>query len=134
MACGRASVLKGAAVAAFPAVNFEWRELSEQTDSVVERTEMERGIPKQRRMHSDARVEIGLVCHFDTKAEAAAFETWFYTTIHAGQDWFDFTHPRTGTVVQARIVEGKLGPLSFLDRTLQASKRSVQIEFWRSAW
>lgn len=121
-------------MAAFPDVKFEWRDLAEDVESVVERTAMERGVPKQRRLHSDARVEMPITLHFDTKAEAAAFETWFFDDIDAGQDWFDFTHPRTGVVVTARIVEGKLGALSFLNPALEASKRSLKIEYWRSTW
>ena len=121
-------------MATFPVVKFDWRDLTEAPDTIVERSEMERGIPKQRRIASDARVEVMLTLHFDTKAEAAAFETWFYTTINAGQAWFDWTHPRTGQVVQARIVGGELGPLKFMQQTLQASSRSIKLEYWRSAW
>lgn len=121
-------------MAAFPTVKYEWRDLAEDVEPVVERTAMERGVPKQRRVHTDARVELPITVHFDTKAEAAAFETWFFDTIDAGQDWFDFTHPRTGSVVNARVVDGKLGPLSYLNKSLEASKRSLKIEYWRSAW
>jgi hypothetical protein len=121
-------------VAAFPTVKYEWRDLSETTEPVVARAPMERGVPKQRRINSDAQVQFEITIHFDTKAEAAAFETWFFVTIKAGQDWFDFTHPRLGTTVVARVVGGKLGPLTFTRRTLESSKRSLQIEYWRSAW
>ncbi len=121
-------------MAAFPDVKFDWRDLSEAPDSVVDRTEMERGIPKQRRIASDARVEIPMTLLFDTKVEAAAFEDWFYEDINAGQDFFDFTHPRTGVVVQARVVQGTLGKLQFDQATLQASKRQLTVEYWRSAW
>lgn len=121
-------------MAAFPTVKYEWRDLGEDPEPVVVRGEMERGIPKQRRVRSDVRVEIPLTIHFDTKAEAAAFETWFFTTIKAGQDWFDFTHPRLGTTVTARVVGGELGPLTFTKRTLESSKRGLKIEYWRSTW
>lgn len=121
-------------MAAFPDVKFDWRDLGEDPQSVVERTEMERGIPKQRRVNSDARVEVPITVYFDSKAEVTDFEDWFYVDINAGQDWFDIPHPRTGVVVQARVVGGKLGPLSYLNRTLEKSKRSLTIEYWRSAW
>jgi hypothetical protein len=122
-------------MAAFPSwVQFSWRDLGEAPESVVERAEMERGIPKQRRVSSDARVELPLTLYFDTKTQAADFETWFYVTVNAGQDFFDFTHPRLGTTVQARVVGGQLGPLMFEQPTLHKSNRSLVLEFWRQAW
>lgn len=123
-------------MAAFPTtgVRYDWRDLSEATDPVVERAAMERGIAKQRRINSDARVEIALTLHFDTQAETAAFEDWFYDDINAGQDFFDFVHPRLGTTVQGRVVGGELGPLSYLDPTLGYARRSIKVEYWRSTW
>ncbi len=121
-------------MATFPTVKYSWRELSEAPEPVVQRSDMERGIPKQRRIASDARVEVELQVFFDTKAEAAAFETFFWTDINAGQDFFTWTHPRTGAVLQARVVNGQLGPLKFSQRTLEASQRGLKLEYWRSAW
>lgn len=121
-------------MAAFPDVRYDWTDLQLAPEAVVERSEVERGIPKQRRIASDARVEVDITVRHDTKTEALAFEDWFYTTINAGQDWFDLTHPVTGAVVQARVVGGQLGPLKFEQRTLQASYRTLKIEYWRAAW
>lgn len=121
-------------MAAFPTVRYDWRDLSETPDTVVERSEMERGRPKQRRTNSDVRIEVALTVHFDNATQVADFETWFWTTINAGQDYFDWTHPRTGAVVQARIVGGQLGALSYLGPTLGWAKRTIKLEYWRSAW
>lgn len=122
-------------MAAFPTgLRLEWRDMTEAPEPVVERTEMDRGVAKQRRIASDVRLEMPLTIHFDTAAEIDAFETWFYSTVNAGQDWFDMPHPRTGATLQARIVGGKLGPLSYLNRTLGRAKRTINIEWWRSAW
>lgn len=121
-------------MAAFPTVKYEWSSLGVDIEPVVARQAMERGIPKQRRVNSDVRVELDIAAHFDTKVEALAFETWFFTDINAGQDFFDFTCPYTGAAVQARIVGGAIGKLSFLQRTLEASKRSFKLEYWRSTW
>jgi len=122
-------------MAAFPSwVQYDWRDLQETPDPIVERTEMDRGRPKQRRTNSDARIEVAMTVHLDTPAQVADFETWFFDTVAAGQDYFDWTHPRTGAVVQARIVGGQLGPLSYLNRTLGKARRSFKIEYWRSAW
>lgn len=117
-----------------PSARYDWRDLSEKPESVVDRTEMERGIPKQRRTASDARVEVAITVHHDTKADAAAFEDWFFDDINAGQAWFDFLHPRLGITVQARIVKGELGELKFVNPTLQVSSRSFKLEYWRSTW
>lgn len=122
-------------MAAFPTgMRYDWRDLSEAPEAVVERQPMERGIPKQRRIASDARVEVAITLHFDTTAEITDFETWFYTTVNAGQDFFDWVHPRTGATLQARVVGGELGPLQYMRRTLDKAKRSLKLEYWRSAW
>lgn len=121
-------------MATFPTAKFDWQDLSLAPGSVVERSEMERGVPKQRRIASDARVEVAITVMHDTKAEALAFEDWFYDEINAGQDWFDWPHPMTGTVHQARVVNGELGPLNFEQKTLEASNRTLKIEYWRSTW
>ena len=119
---------------AFPTwVRYGWRDLTEEPDDVVEVAAMERGIPKQRRTNSDVRVQLNLTLHFDSKTEAANFETWFFTDIRAGQDFFDLVHPRTGATVQARFVGGKLGTLKYFNGTLQKSSRAVQLEYWRAA-
>lgn len=117
-----------------PYAKYDWRDLVEAPDSVVERTEMERGRPKHRRIASDVRIEIQLTVRFDTKAQAAAFEDWFFDTIKAGQEYFDWQHPRTGAILQARVVGGELGALKFEQQTLEASNRSLKLEYWRSAW
>lgn len=115
-------------------IRYDWRDLSETPESVVERTQMDRGVPKQRRRASDARVEVQLTLHFSTATEVAAFETWFYDTIDAGQAFFDWVHPRTGATLQAQLVDGELGALTYLNQTLGWARRTVRLEYWRSAW
>lgn len=115
-------------------LRYDWRDLTETPDSIVERSDMERGVLKQRRIASDARVEVQLTLHFSTAAEVAAFEAWFYTDIRAGQDFFDWPHPRTGATLQARVVGGQLGALSYLAPTLGWARRTLQLEYWRSTW
>jgi hypothetical protein len=122
-------------MAAFPAgMKYDWRDMGEAPESVVERAPMERGIPKQRRIASDARVEVSITLHFDSTTEITNFETWFYDTVRAGQDWFDWVHPRTGATLQARVVGGELGPLKYLRRPLDKATRSLKLEYWRAAW
>jgi len=119
---------------AFPTVAYDWRDLGNAPESVVLRQRMERGRPKQRRTNSDVRIEVALTCYFDTAAQAAAFETWFFVDIKAGQDDFDIVNPWTGAIVVASVVGGELGPLMALNRTLESTKRTLKIEYWRSTW
>lgn len=116
------------------AARYDWRDFSETNESVVERSEMERGIPKQRRIASDARVEVAVTLHFDSTTEISDFETWFYSTVDAGQAFFNWTHPRTGATLQARIVDGDAGALKYLRRALDKATRSFKLEYWRTAW
>lgn len=105
---------------------------SEAPAPVVIRSEMERGVPKQRRIAADALVTMPISVIFFTKQQAADFEDWFYTDIGGGADFFDFTDPRTGVVVQARVVGGELGPLVPLRENYNLSRRSMTLEYVRS--
>lgn len=119
-------------MAAFPStVKFAFKDLAEDQAAVVARTEMDRGVPKQRRMQADAMVQQPITMYFDTKAEAAAFETWFNVTINAGQDWFDWVDVRTGVTLQARVVKGQLGALRAITRDYTRSQRDMTIEWVR---
>lgn len=122
-------------MAAFPGyVKLGWRDMEESPEPVVARAEMERGIPKQRRIASDARVELPVVMHFESKADMASFRTWFYTTINGGADFFDLVHPRTLVTIQARFVGGQLGALKYLNPALTKATRPATLEYWESAW
>jgi hypothetical protein len=116
-------------------VDFEWRGLQVTPDSITTRSAMDRGIPKQRRVQSDQRHVVTLPLSFKSAAQVVAFEDWVRLDLASGMAWFDFALPwRPGVTVQARIVDGKLGPLSYQQRTLQAAQRTVTIEYWVSAW
>lgn len=103
----------------------------EQHMPMVLRSDMERGIPKQRRAGADVLVRVPCSLVFRSAADAAAFEAWFYAD---GMGWFDFTLPRTGAVVQARIIGGDIGTLSPLTPAWNASERSVVLEYVRPAF
>lgn len=105
---------------------------------VVLRSEMERSVPKQRRMASDTMTTVKLTMQFASVAQNDAFELWFDSQIGSGTDWFSWTHPRTGAVVQARVVGGVLGPLRPVHGTwragLQRCRRDATLEYLRSAY
>ena len=122
-------------MATFPAyVDIAWADTAEQPASVVLRSEMERSVPKQRRMASDTMVTVPVTLYFRTKANATDFEDWVYTQIGGGTDFFSWTNPRTSAVVQARIVGGDLGALKPGSRAWTFAERSLKLEYLRSAY
>lgn len=116
-------------MATFPTyVKLGWKDSGEEHSPIVERTPMERGIPKQRRVQADVLVTVPLTVYFDSATAAADFETWFYAS---GMAWFDFTLPRTGAVVQARIVGGDIGKLVPLKGNWARGQRQMRLEYVR---
>lgn len=121
-------------MATFPSyVKLGWRDTGEAMKPIAVRTEMDRGVAKQRRIAADTVITVPLTCFFDSKADAAAFEDWVYTTLDGGMAWFDWTNPRTGTTVQARIVGGDIGTLQPENKTWVYAKRQIKIEYVRAA-
>lgn len=110
-----------------------WNDTAEEMQPIVERSQMERGVAKQRRTQADVVVTCPVTVYFNSAANAALFETWVYTTLNGGADWFDFTSLRTGGTVQMRIVGGDIGALKPSTRTWARSQRSCRIEYLRSA-
>lgn len=104
---------------------------AEQHQPIMLRTEMERGVARQRRQSADSRISVPCTLVFRSASAAAEFEAWYYAE---GYAWFDFTLPRTGAVVQARIIGGDIGALSPLTPAWNASERSVVLEYVRPAF
>ena len=114
-------------------VYVQLRGAGERPTPVVVRSEMERGIAKQRRIAADSVVQVPAMLFFRTQADAAAFETWFFEDIAAGADWFDWTNPRTGLVQEVRIVGGDIGTLEPLSNAWAYAERPVTLEYVRAA-
>lgn len=119
-------------MAVFPADLKILFDTNDAPSPVVIRSEMERGVPKQRRIAADSLVSVPIAVIFYSKQQAADFEDWFYNDISGGADFFDWIEPRTGVVVQARIVGGELGPLVPLRENYEMSRRSMTLEYLRS--
>lgn len=118
-------------MADFPTyTTFEMGSFSESFDPSVERTEMERGPAKQMKLNSRVMVKFQGVLLFRSKAEASAFETWYFDTI-GRIGWFNMNHPRTGAAIVARFVGGDIGQLEPTSPNYATSKRPVQIEYLR---
>lgn len=122
-------------MATFPSyVGIRWADTAESPKSVVLRTEMERGVPKQRRLSSDTMVTVPVTLYFRTQQNAIDFEAWVYTQIGGGVSWFTWTNPRTNTAVQARIVGGDIGALKPGSNAWTFAERSLHLEYLRSAY
>lgn len=118
-------------MAALPSyVLLGWKDTGEQHKPVMERSEMERGIPKQRRIAADTIVTVPATLYFDSATDSENFVNWFYAE---GMGWFDFTLPRTGAVTQGRIVGGDIGTLVPSTKTWAYSQRQVKLEYVRAA-
>lgn len=126
-------------MATFPTwVKIVPRDGGESPAPVVARSEMERGVPKQRRVAADALVTLGVTAVFSDAGQAEKFLDWFYdntTGAQAGAAWFDFTHPRTGDTESGQIVNGDIGELRPLG-TQAGSRymRAFQIQYVRSTY
>jgi hypothetical protein len=107
---------------------------SERPDPVVLRSEVERGLARQRRSAADARVQVSLQLGFETLAAADEFETWFYGEALGGAAWFSFNHPRGDRVVTARVVGGSLGAITPLAEAYRVAERTVDIEYIRPSF
>lgn len=124
-------------MAAFPTyVKVALGGYSESHAPIVSRSEMDRGVPKQRKTQSDVMVTIALNLIFLAKADVANFEDWYYasTGAAAGAAYFDWTDPRTGVVRQARAVANELGPLTQFQDTngFVLTTRPLKIEYLRA--
>lgn len=104
----------------------------EEFDPSVERTEMERGLPKQRIVNSDVMATISGAVLFTSDSDIASFEQWYFQDV-GRVGFFEFRHPRTGTLVQARFVNGQLGRLEALSGGFAIASREVMLEYVRQA-
>ena len=96
----------------------------------VERTEMERGVPKQRLLNSGVLMQVHATLLFSSPADMAAFETWYFDTIER-IGWFDMPHPRTGATISARFQGGKIGRLVPRNPQFNRATRDLVLEYLR---
>lgn len=118
-------------MAAFPAyVKILESGYGEDFDPAIERTEMERGVPKERVLNSQVLMKLSATLLFMSKADMASFEAWYFTEIQR-VGWFDLVHPRTGATVTARFEEAKIGKLTPRNPMLTSATRPVVFEYLR---
>lgn len=102
----------------------------EEFDPSVERTEMERGVAKERIINTDVIVELSGTLMFFSAAKQQAFMDWYFDTL-GRIGWFTMTDPRTGSTLTARFKSGALGKLSQVASGWRASSRDVTLEYLR---
>lgn len=103
---------------------------SEQFDPSVERTEMERGMPKQRVLNSRVIVSLQVSLLMETTEQAEDFLDWYHDVI-GRIGFFNMRHPRTGQTISARFPGGQIGTLSSAAGTDHLWQRDVVIEYLR---
>lgn len=103
---------------------------SEDIEPSVQRTEMERGVAKQRVINTHVVVTANMSFLFMTSADAAAFEAWYFDVIKRVQ-WFTMTHPRTGATITARFPGGAIGELRSIAGTDHLWQRDLSVEYMR---
>lgn len=112
-------------------VDFQVSGFTRSDSSITERSDMERGPAKTRRVSEDPVTKVSGKLHFRTAAAQLAFDDWFYSRAgaNAGAAWFDWTDPRGSIARQARIVS--LGELTVLSRNLELAEQAIEMEYIR---
>lgn len=114
-----------------PEIRVLFEGYGEDFDPAVDRTEMERGVPKQAIRNSGVLVKIRCSLLFTSEESEHGFRFWYFRNINR-IDWFEMTHPRTGETIVARFEGGSIGPLSVLAPRPGngfVSRRDVVIEY-----
>jgi hypothetical protein len=104
---------------------------TETPDSAVQRTNMENGPPKQLKFKSRVIVTIAAVYALKSMTDYTNFVDWFRNTINFGADWFDWTDPKTGSTVTARIVNGQYSAQA-VNPDGSYWQLTMSIEYWSS--
>lgn len=103
---------------------------SESFDPDVIASEMERGPAKYRVGSTRVMRSDSYTLFFNSRADAAAFEAWYFDVIKR-VGWFDWRDPRSGNTVSARFVGGAIGELQPLTAGYRQSTRAVNVEWLR---
>uniref|UniRef100_UPI003F7EC2E2 hypothetical protein n=1 Tax=Xanthomonas sp. 0924 TaxID=2835534 RepID=UPI003F7EC2E2 len=103
---------------------------SESFEPSIVRTEMERGMPKQRLQNTQVMMNVTGTVLFMTKADALAFEQWYFGELRR-IGFFSWTSPKDGITRQARFKDAAIGTLTPLAGDFAISQRSVTLEYLR---
>ena len=111
-------------------VQILFQGFGEAFDASVERTEMERGLPKQRVLNTQVLMQVNATLLFTSKDSPDSFEDWYFDTIKRIGE-FDFVHPRTGATHRGRFRGGDIGTLVPRNPRYTRATRDVVLEYLR---
>lgn len=103
---------------------------SESFDPSIEKTEMERGVAKQRLVNTQVLAKLACTLFFRTAADQQAFESWYFDVLKR-IGWFPMEHPRSGEAIQVRFEGASIGKLVPLHTQFRYSARDVVLEYLR---
>lgn len=117
-------------------VKFQLPGAGEQPSDIVQRSAVERGVPRTRRIASDVLMTISVRIVFFSVSEAMGFRDWYYSPTGgaAGAGWFDWVDPRTNTTRSVRFVSSSMGALLALAGSFRISEQSCAIEYVHRAY
>lgn len=115
-------------------VRFKLAGASQEPTKVVERSDMERGVPRVRRINSDAMQTFKATMVFHSRAEKDAFEDWYYDVngANAGAAWVTWFDECSGRTRLIRFVS--LDTLVNIFGDYELSEWQCSIEWLRSAY
>lgn len=99
-------------------------------DPSVARSEMERGVPKERVLNSRVLAEIAVTLDFANPVDAMSFEDWYFNDIRR-VGWFDFRHPLSGQLLRGHFKAGAIGELRPVEGADRPWQRDVTMEYLR---
>lgn len=118
-------------MAALPSyVTVRMTGFSESFDASVQRTEMERGMPKQRLLNTQVLQKLNVSLLMATAEQAEDFIDWYLDTIKR-IGFFTMRHPRTGATISVRFEGGSIGELRSISGTDGLWQRDVVVEYLR---
>ncbi|AAP58686.1 19R [Xanthomonas phage Xp10] len=103
---------------------------SEEYDPAIERSEMERGLAKQRIKNTYGLMRFTVRALIQGQANIDAFDSWYLDDIRR-IGFFTMVQPRTRQTINARFVEGKIGAITVLKPGLVI--RDLNIEYLRTS-
>lgn len=101
---------------------------AETFDPAIVRSEMERGLAKQRVGNSRVVRKLNATLQFESSADVNAFEDWYFNTIRR-IGFFDVRHPRTGALTAMRFENGSIGELAPAVSGYHIASRTVVLEY-----
>lgn len=97
-------------------------------DPAIVRSEMERGLAKQRVGNSQVVRKLSATLQFESNADVNAFEDWYFNTIRR-IGFFSVRHPRTDVLTAMRFEGGSIGELVPAVNGYHIASRAVVLEY-----